>query len=239
MLVGIPCPPQPTLEPRTRPTAHSSCGHHTTTPHLPPVHSRQNDDRAEDRRALPPHVALPLPHHLRRNTYRTHTPPPTPPRRSLPALSSQERKYILDMCKKIQKSGCNVLLIQKSILRDAVNELSLHFLAKMKILVVTDIERDDIEFISKTCGCLPVANADTFHAEKLGKADLVEEKQTGEGKVVMVTGAGGSIGSELCRQILASSPRELILLDISEFALYSVDRDIKSLCQRQGLFAAQ
>lgn len=46
------------------------------------------------------------------------------------------------VCKKIAKSGCNVLLIQKSILRDAVNELSLHFLAQMKILVIKDIERD-------------------------------------------------------------------------------------------------
>merc|ERR1719453_24473 len=70
-------------------------------------------------------------------------------------ILKEERKYILDMCKKIQKSGCNVLLIQKSILRYGYNDLSLHFLSKMKILVVTDIERDDIEFISKTCGCLP------------------------------------------------------------------------------------
>lgn len=50
-------------------------------------------------------------------------------------------------------------------------------------------------------------------------------------KVVMVTGAGGSIGAELCRQIVESSPKELILLDISEFALYTIERELKELCQ--------
>merc|ERR1719191_1976824 len=77
-------------------------------------------------------------------------------------ILKEERKYILDMCKKIQASGCNVLLVQKSILRDAVNDLSLHFLAKMKILVVKDIEREDVEFISKTVGCMPIANVETI-----------------------------------------------------------------------------
>lgn len=47
-------------------------------------------------------------------------------------------------------------------------------------------------------------------------------------KVVMVTGAGGSIGSELCRQILSLMPKTIILYEISEFALYEIDRELSN-----------
>jgi len=103
-------------------------------------------------------------------------------------ILKEERNYILGMIKKIRATGCNVLLVQKSILRDAVTDLSLHYLAKAKILVIKDVEREDIEFISKTLNCLPIANIEHFRAEKLGHADLVEEVSVGNGRIVKVTG---------------------------------------------------
>ena len=53
-------------------------------------------------------------------------------------------------------------------------------------------------------------------------------------KVVLVTGAGGSIGSELCRQIIRIKPKALILLEQNEHALYAVENEIEELIQKLG-----
>jgi len=104
-------------------------------------------------------------------------------------ILKEERKYIVNIIKKIVATGCNVLLIQKSILRDAVNDLALHFLAKKKIMVIKDIERDDIDFICKTVNAVPVPHVDQFTKDKLGEAKLVEEGGSGSAaKTIKVTG---------------------------------------------------
>lgn len=104
-------------------------------------------------------------------------------------ILKEERAYLLNIVKQIKKANCNVLLIQKSILRDAISDMGLHFLAKLKIMCVKDIERDDIEFVCKTLNCRPIASLDHFVPASLGNAEQVEEASLeGAGKIVKITG---------------------------------------------------
>lgn len=68
------------------------------------------------------------------------------------------------------------------------------------------------------------------------KADENLLHQNLTGKIVLVTGAGGSIGSELCRQIIRQRPKSLILFELSEFALYAVERELLQLKHEVQIF---
>ena len=70
--------------------------------------------------------------------------------------------------------------------------------------------------------------------------DVVELDSAGlaeclSGRVVMVTGAGGSIGSELCRQIVRYRPARLVLFDQSEYALYQLEQEFMQCCPEQNI----
>ena len=56
-----------------------------------------------------------------------------------------------------------------------------------------------------------------------------------EGRVVLVSGAGGSVGSELCRQLLAHRPKRLVLFELSELALFTIDRELRDMTQYQDV----
>ena len=81
-------------------------------------------------------------------------------------------------------------------------------------VTVSDLKTINIEDLLKR----PIRKPD----EKLLTQDIVQ-------KNILVTGAGGSIGSELSRQIIRKNPRLLILLDISEFALYLIERELSEI----------
>jgi len=116
--------------------------------------------------------------------------------------------------------------------------------------------RDILEFLEKysvrvrlipdlgelVAGRLSLASLRDVSIEDLLGRDVVEPlphllEQSVLNRTVMVTGAGGSIGSELCRQILRQNPRMLVLLDQSEFGLYQIHRELLAIAHKQDLKA--
>lgn len=124
---------------------------------------------------------------------------------ALPSISRAQRKLIIS---RVEKAGVAVQTIPG--MADIVA-------GKMKIDEFQDV---DIEDLLGRDSVPPVQ-------------DLLNKNI--KNKVVMVTGAGGSIGSELCRQIIALKPKALILFEVSEFALYSIDKELSHLIASQNL----
>lgn len=73
----------------------------------------------------------------------------------------------------------------------------------------------------------------------LGRAEvehtLGEAGNCYENRVVLISGAGGSIGSELCRQVLDCRPSKLILFELSELGLYNIDMELRSMIEHEDL----
>merc|ERR1711868_111278 len=145
----------------------------------------------------------------------------------------EERAYLLNIVKQIKKAGCNVLLIQKSILRDALSDLATHFFDKMKIMVVKDIEREDVEFLCKTLGCRPIASLDHFTAENLVSAEMVEEVQTGSSKCVKITGM--ATPGRTCSVIIRGSNK--LMLEEADRSIHDALCVIRCLVKKRFLIA--
>lgn len=155
--------------------------------------------------------------------------------RQMDKILKEERAYLLNICKKIKKAKCNVLLIQKSILRDAVNDLALHFLSKLNIMVIKDIERDEVEFLSKSLGCKPVADVEAFTEDRLGSADLVEEIESSGSKIVKITGITSKVTKPTVSVIVRGANN--LVLDEAERSIHDALCVVRCLVKEKALIA--
>jgi len=116
---------------------------------------------------------------------------------AIPTATSEQKKEILDIC---QSTGCRVRVLPG--IYQLVN-------GTVSLAAVKDIQVEDL------LGRAPVQ----LDTEKIA-AFL-------QGKVVLITGGGGSIGSELCRQIIRHKPRKLVILDIYENNAYDIQQELR------------
>lgn len=118
---------------------------------------------------------------------------------ALPGVKHEQRKYILQKIR-LLKVGVRVLPTADQLMRGTAD--------------ASQLQEVDI-------------------ADLLGRDEITPDEellhQDIDGQTILVTGAGGSIGSELCREILRDSPKLLVLLELNEFSLYHAERRFRSL----------
>ena len=117
---------------------------------------------------------------------------------AIPTLSTQAKKEIWEIC---SHTGCKFKQLP-GIYQLANGEVS--------IQAIRDIQIEDL------------LERDVIHVDLGGLSELIQ------GKTIMVTGGGGSIGSELCRQLAAYQPKELVIFDIYENNAYAIEQELKS-----------
>lgn len=122
---------------------------------------------------------------------------------AIPSASATDRSEILELCK---ETRCELKQLP-GIYQLAKGEV---LLSKMQAVAVEDL-----------LGREPI------------QVNMEEIYSHLQGKVILVTGGGGSIGSELCRQIAAHAPRQLIILDIYENNAYEIEQELRTKYQNQ------
>jgi len=133
--------------------------------------------------------------------------------------------------KLINKKNIDIILLAlPSITRQKRNKIINH-LNKYKVTVKTlPSVQDIIEGKVSVSDIKDLSIDDLLNREQV-QPNLELLSKNISSKVVMVTGAGGSIGSELSRQIIKLNPKKLILIELSEFALYKVSEEVKKIDQ--------
>ena len=126
-----------------------------------------------------------------------------------------------------QKGVTDVLLAMPSASRERRNQI-IGLLSKIKISVRTLPGLSDIASGKVTLSDLRELDIDDLLGREPVKPNGLLLNRNTHNKTVLVTGAGGSIGSELCRQLLETQPRRLLLVEMSEFALYQIHQEIQS-----------
>ena len=126
---------------------------------------------------------------------------------AMPSATHQQRQRALDLC---AKADLQVMTVPG--LSDIVS-------GKVSVSALRAVELDDL------------LGRDPVELDDAGLHSFLE------GKSVLVTGAGGSIGSELCRQIARYAPARLVLFDASEFALYSIEQEFRDRFPRVAVAA--
>jgi len=128
----------------------------------------------------------------------------------------------------------DVLLALPSVSRQRRNEI-LNALKPHKLAVRTLPGLSDIATGKVSLGDVRELDIDDLLGREPVKPNGLLLKRNTHRKTVLVTGAGGSIGSELCRQIIKTGPLQLLLVEMSEFALYRVHQELQAI---QATFAA-